>query len=317
VKNVPQLSWIVKRFQRVQLDHKNTWQSINMHPIDNMPNYGSDIARDTGDACLRLLLDDVSTRVTNNNGTCAMVQYLQFGIDLYGMVKGGMEWPANGGHANGRKLPVLFAGYLLNSTDILQAVAARLSTPTTFSEDSELFVGKAGVVMFGVGTSECAQDKIYWDAVNSPEGGGYGKYCRDPYGFIDGCARPGTSYQWCCTSMNWKVAAIPLVIIPELQQHWGNDMMLTYIKRWVYFGAWALPDPCAGTDNVTADYRVKYGPDSQGSCIAGKGRFPTLHGTNADTGGYRSAFGDSMWPHFFNKTEVLLDIDQKTKLFMM
>jgi hypothetical protein len=37
---------------RVQLDNKNDWTGIAMHPVDNMPNYGADIA----DVCSALLL---------------------------------------------------------------------------------------------------------------------------------------------------------------------------------------------------------------------------------------------------------------------
>jgi hypothetical protein len=37
----------------------------------------------------------------------------ELGIDNYGVLKAGGKWPADGGHMNGRKWPILFAGLLL------------------------------------------------------------------------------------------------------------------------------------------------------------------------------------------------------------
>jgi hypothetical protein len=96
----------------------------------------------------------------------------------------------------------------------------------------------------------------------------------------------------------------------------NSDDFLTYVDRWVDFGTWAQPDPCAPADysdtlngDFNADtaqgshYGKTYGPDPLhlGDCIRdtnpvdGTGRFPTLHGTNKDQGGYSSSFANAMW----------------------
>jgi hypothetical protein len=156
----------------------------------------------------------------------------------------------------------------------------------------------------------------------------------DPYQFIDGGRRPGDGYQFCCTSMPYKLNATAAYLLPEIGAMWEFDPFFDYVERWVAEGAIAQPDPCApprgvcaGGDNAgaacttasepeictgeeafcdasatwDAEYGVLWGPDGEGGCIAdaddsdGTGRFPLLDGTNADSGYYGSAFAEEMW----------------------
>ena len=50
--------------------------------------------------------------------------FVQYGIDLYGCLQAGYGWPAFGGHRSGRKLPIVFAGILLND-DAMKNVSTR------------------------------------------------------------------------------------------------------------------------------------------------------------------------------------------------
>jgi len=239
---------------------------------------------------LRLLLSDVLTAA---NGTCALIQYLQYSIDLYGMLKGGNSWPANGGHGNGRKLPIVFGATLLNFPDFASIVSEKVENLLTFAEDSEIYLSpKTGKVIFG--TPGCSE-QMYWTTVMTGDGQ---KDCRDPYQYIDGTGKSGTMYQFCCTSMVWKDAAVSLFIMPEFAKLWGNDLMLTYVNRWVSYGVISLPDPCAPFDGNKTNYGVTFGPDGKGGCITGSGRFPEMNGTEANQGYYFSTFADQMYPHF-------------------
>jgi hypothetical protein len=94
----------------------------------------------------------------------------------------------------------------------------------------------------------------------------------------------------------------------------------------VNFGAWAQPDSCAPPDlsdttasgDFNADtskgshYGKTYGPDRShpGECIKdtnpndGTGRFPGLHGTNKDQGGYGSSFANAMWTAYRSSSSI-------------
>ena len=57
-----------------------------------------------------------------------------YSIDLYGCLQAGYGWPAFGGHRSGRKLPVIFAGILLNDDGMKNASA---TYPNQFGEDMQ------------------------------------------------------------------------------------------------------------------------------------------------------------------------------------
>lgn len=98
---------------------------------------------------MRLLLADAETAP---NGTCAMISFIQYGLDVWGLVKGifilfsnkiiklifnkftsdGRAWPAHGGHNSGRKLPPLFAAYFLGNQDIVNDVQTAVAAKPTY-----------------------------------------------------------------------------------------------------------------------------------------------------------------------------------------
>lgn len=270
--NTPSLESIRNRFGEVQLDHKSNWTGRHMHPEDNMPDYGADIARDTAVAALRLMLND-----SVEDKLPALIAYVQYGIDLYNMRYGGLTFEANGGHANGRKLPLAFAALMLDNQAMKDSVFAAHNGE--FSEDGMLYRSSVnGMVLFGQSCSE----SMYW--YNQLTSGG-SRTCRDPYQYIDGGETPGGSYQYCCNSKVWKGAALALNLMPELSALWNNVNLQEYVDRWVSFGAWTQPDP--------------YAPNGEGALDSnpadGVGRYPSLHGSNTDGGSYGSAFMESMW----------------------
>lgn len=321
----PPLEQIHGWFQRVQLDHKTNWVGRHMHPEENMPDYGSSIASRTAVGALRLMLNDpVSDKMDG------LVVYVQMGIDFYHILINGGSWPPNGGHCEGRKLPVAFAALLLDDPDMLDTV--KNSGPRDFGENGGMyFAENAQTVVYG---QQDNTEERYWTNIVHRTGS---RTSKDPYGWIDGGERPGGSYQYCCLSMPWKGSETALRLFPELVPIWNHPEFSDYVERWVTFGAWTQPDPCApprgvcaGGDNEGADctsaneqdvctgenshcdlpalwdeeYGVSYGPDGEGGCILddddsdGTGRFPHLHGTNADSGHYGSGFVDALWEEF-------------------
>lgn len=107
VAGAPTLAEAERWFQRPWLSHLNHYKSQDIHPADNMPNYGREVAKQTGDVALLLTLDLPEKETL-------LIRFVQYGIDNYGIFNSDGFWPHNGGHQMGRKWPILFAGMMLN-----------------------------------------------------------------------------------------------------------------------------------------------------------------------------------------------------------
>ena len=320
-ETMPSLDDVEAAFRPVQLDHKTNWTGRPMHPASSMPDYGSSIASRSAEGALRLMMDG-----TVQSKMFAIVVYMQFGIDVYHMMLGGQVWPPGGGHGEGRLLPAVFAAVLLDDAQMQADLAA--SGREVFGENGGMYRNEAGTVLFGQTEND---EEHYWTNLVFDTGS---RTIIDPYGHIDGGHQPGGSYQFCCTSLPWKSTATALHLMPVLQDVWNHPEFIEYVERWVSFGAWTQPDPCAppsgvcsGGDNAGADcttasepdvctgedsycdttvswddlYGVAYGPDGSGGCILdtdetdGTGRFTARHGASTNDGHYGSAFANELW----------------------
>jgi len=116
--------------------------------------------------------------------------------------------------------------------------------------------------------------------------------------------------------------------LPEIRTIWNNDDIITYTDRWVYFGAWSQPDPCAPAEGICTggiyngqkcttanrdycesgsceyswnNYEKTFGPNGNGGCIIdtdptdGIGRHPYRHGLDTDQGIYDSDFVNELY----------------------
>ena len=120
---------VERMFERPWIDHIESWAGEYFHPTDTMPMYGRDLCDQMGTAALMLHLN-----FTNAQKETLMIRFVQLGIDNYGIiVNGGQDnWDADGGHASGRKWPILFAGIVLNDPD-MKAVGTTTKFPCQFS----------------------------------------------------------------------------------------------------------------------------------------------------------------------------------------
>jgi hypothetical protein len=168
----PGAGWVLERYGRVQLDHKEDFTGRSIHPYNNLPDYGSDIGRDAGDAALALMLeaDDAERRA-------AIIAFVQAGIDLFAMRRAGLVF-SNGTHGLGRKLMLSFAARALGEPEMRALVAD--AEDGTYGEDTLLTWGEAaGRILWGM---PCSEDQ-YWMTILTGTGS---RFCADPYGYIDG-----------------------------------------------------------------------------------------------------------------------------------
>lgn len=316
---IPSLEDIERRYRYVQLDfiqnfpgrHVVPYQNFYWEPQDESHNYWAEIAGDAETAAVRLLGNDVD--VTNQVHKNALITYLQYGIDLYGVFEQRPDPWIN--HGNGRRVPLAFAAYAFNDAGMTATV-----NNGKFEEDEQLRFsqnadGGNGFVLWG--RAECSE-KDYWKRF---WGSGGNRQCGDPYGMIDGGSHEvgtGSGYQVCCYSRNYKYEALVISLL-NAEEVWNFDEMLIYAERWVRRGTHTAPDSCApyvqgvdaNSDGTPDNYGIDYGP-AQGNtadchltascqCIQdtnptdGLGRFPTRHGNNVNSGGYSRPYLDTVW----------------------
>lgn len=294
VAGAPSLASIARRYQRVQLDYGNTWYGRYMHASenytdrdnpsnDNVSEYGSEIGIDTAVAALRLMLNDSTSAKMP-----ALINYVQAGIDIYGMHKGGVEWTSDGGHFMGRKLPAVFAAVLLDDPAMKTEIAT--AQYATYGDDGHAYVtanSKTVAAMQARGYAPVLYgkpcDNGEYERQQREDVGP--RDCRDPLGMIDGGEAPGDSYQSCCVSQPLKGASLAARLLPGGKAVWNYNPTHDYIDRWVGFGAWGAPDDWSSLGRL---------PDRN---------YTGRHGTGKDGGFYGSTFVNNMWNSYRNGAE--------------
>jgi len=111
VPTVPSLAKVERYFQRPWIDHAPGWKGRYHHPTDNMPWYDREVCTQVGIGALMLHLN-----FTNRQKEKLLIYYVQLGIDLYGVIQDGgrSNWLQDSGH----KYPILFAGMMLDDSDM-------------------------------------------------------------------------------------------------------------------------------------------------------------------------------------------------------
>lgn len=293
VAGAPTLATVTRRFQRVQVDYANYWTGRYMHPAWNYtyhdnPSvasgasqdiwaYGSEIANDADEGALRLMLNEsVSVKMP------ALINYVQYGIDVYGMHNSGVTWEADGGHMQGRKVAAVFAAMLLNDATMKSEISN--AAYGTYGDDGHVYLTtnpSTVVAMSALGYQPALFGKVCSAGMyelRQSSGLTQGSAdCRDPIAMIDGGDGPADGYQYCCTAMPMKGASLATRLIPGAKAVWNYDPFHAYVDRWVNYGAWATPDNWNSLGHMPAR------------------NFASRQGTAKDEGYYNSTFVDSMW----------------------
>jgi hypothetical protein len=136
VPYAPSLATVEANFEKTHIALCPSWTSDYISPLshDN-PGYGREISHKSSEAALVLNLN-----YTDAQKERLLINFVQRGIDIYGIMASGGGWWANGGHNHGRKMPMVMAGWVLNDATILSKSNAG------FQEDQQhFFVSKADV----------------------------------------------------------------------------------------------------------------------------------------------------------------------------
>jgi hypothetical protein len=200
-------------------------------PAQYMPSYGQHIAFADSYASLLLMLNfpaDQKVNLTN--------YFVQYGIDLYGCVQAGYGWPAFGGHRSGRKLPIIFAGILLNN-DGMKNVST--TYPNQFGEDMQtVYVNKipGGYQHAWQGATVIYGGHYGVNTDGTPVSAGlYGPYeqLQPPsWPLINGNEQLGEAYRRCCTSVSWVGEALAIHIL-KAENIWNYPAFFDYVDRWM------------------------------------------------------------------------------------
>jgi hypothetical protein len=113
VASAPNLATAEGWFERPWLSFHYYMDCV--HPVNNMPGRNDLFAERIGEGALVLNLN-----YTNAQKKTLMIRFVQVGIDLYGILAndGRRIWTANGAQSQGRKMPILFAGTVLNDPNM-------------------------------------------------------------------------------------------------------------------------------------------------------------------------------------------------------
>lgn len=276
VAATPALRDVEAQFAAPWLDHRAGWTGRTQHPKLNMPDYGREMHTALGTAALMLHLNFPDPQ--KEKLLCA---YVQVGIDFYGIVHddGRGNWENCGGHAGGRKWPILFAGIMLHDPS-MKSIGAKsgaylYQTPygpghcppdyIHFAEDDQTFyVAPADVaVTNGPSFAPDARDeqKIPYSAADLglPEWG------------IGHASEPFKSNKWFPTIYRsvagppFHATALAALLTPGGKAAWNHNAYFDYCDRYMQMTARGGPNPgwrsmSAFTANMWDTYRARCGP---------------------------------------------------------
>jgi hypothetical protein len=192
-----------------------------------MPQYGLEYGRVSGITALLLCTD-----LTPAQKEPLLINFVQIGIDLGGMVRAGHPgWSGWGGHGSGRKLPIVFAGVLLGDD---QLAHINQSFPTvSFGEDEQTAYGDCWTgakVVFAGHSGIDAATGVGRDRVR---GKNWGPYEHMPPAQWKDDQNLSESYRRCCTSVGWVAQALALRLM-HAEKAWHHDPFFDYVDRWMY-----------------------------------------------------------------------------------
>jgi hypothetical protein len=257
VSGTPTMASVVRKFERVWLNHVPQWMGESyLCPVDNMANYGREVSYDVGDGALMLNLN-----FTNAEKEALLTNMVQVGIDNYGVITDGGEevWKGMGGFGSGRFFTILLAGLALGDaelSDIGNKIASN-NGPYHFGDTDQTFY-----------VTQAEVDKTNSTAWNPDTRGGMAPYTVADIGLpewaIGHLHRGGNddnkawtcTYRLCCTALAWSGFILGSQMM-GIKEHWHHDAIFDYMDRYAVNQAYDLNTQFA--KYMWVMYRKKFG----------------------------------------------------------
>jgi hypothetical protein len=185
------------------------------------------------------------TNVSNKNEI--INRLVQLGIDYYPIsLQNEDAWIASGNFGLGKKWPILFAGIMLNDTNMKNPPrivgAGKFQNLSKFSEDGYTYYGAPttnyplGKPMFGA--DECLYDSSKQINCGCTKSDGCNCMCRDPDGLLDpevkwGAYGGGYRYGASQASVGQALAIRIMNQSTGSLDLWNNSAFFDYIDRWI------------------------------------------------------------------------------------
>ena len=196
-------------------------------PVENMPSYGQQYGQVSGMAALLLCTD-----LTPEQKEHLLVNYVQVGLDLGGMIRGGHPgWSGWGGHGSGRKLPIVFAGLLLGDEQL--ANINQSFRKASFGEDEQTAYGDCWTGAKVVFAGHSGIDAATGVGRNQGRGNPWGPYEHMPPAEWKGGQNTSEAYRRANTSGCWVGQALALRLM-HAEKTWAHDAFFDYVDRWMY-----------------------------------------------------------------------------------
>jgi hypothetical protein len=179
------------------------------------PQYAREIGRAVGMTTMLLNLD-----FPEADKDKLLINFMQYGIDLWGIVRAGYSgWGALGGHGTGRKLPIVFAGIMLDDAQMKNPYS--VNSNLKFGQDMQTMYGNswtgANVVFAGYSGSQASEGN----------GGPYEHLQPSQWTY-----HRSEQYRRCCTSISWVAQALGMRIM-AVEDVWNHDSFFDYTDRWM------------------------------------------------------------------------------------
>lgn len=224
VAGTPTFAAVEEMFKYPIISVGNSYPGVNYFtawyncPIDGK-NYGREVSHATSLAALLLNLN-----YTNAQKEELAIRYIQYGLDIYGAVVAGMRYPAEAGHNNGRKIPMMMAGILLNDAAI---IAAANGSNNYFSEDVQHFYVSQDDINTPRYVSASQPAEPYpQSSLGMPEWGPAGGYWKNDAGY-----NWGRTYRHVC-GPNLVGTALAVKIMGR-ETTWNDQAFVDYHARFV------------------------------------------------------------------------------------
>jgi hypothetical protein len=229
VEGSPSPVEFAKHFQRCWVD---VMRQNKAAPAEYAAQYGRETSRAGGMATLILMcdfLDDEKEKL--------LVNFVQYGIDLYGTLEAGWGgWETLGGHGQGRKWPIVFAGMMLGSEAM--ARPAQTFPNIIFQEDDQTVYGNGWTGATALFAGHIG--KSGWDLYPDRDARGYfaeethpSKWPNDGKGTkFSNPGKTAEGYRRCCTSHAWIATALSIRIMHG-EEVWNHDAFGDYCDRWM------------------------------------------------------------------------------------